>query len=462
MSSNAPIRLLVVEDDPDFREMATEFMSRRGHTVTGVASGGEACSICQRQEFDVAILDMNMPGLSGLEVLDRLAEIQPLVETIMLTGQGSIETAVQAMKLGAHDYLTKPFPLPELERRCLIAYDRGKLRRENRQLKSIIARQQQAPPMIGSSEAMNRVTRLIDRVAPTEKTVLISGESGTGKEVAAKAIHAKSGRSSQPMVTINCAALPEHLVESELFGHEKGAFTGATAEQPGLFEVTDRGTLFIDELGELPLSLQPKLLRVLEDGSLRRVGSSQERRVDVRVIAATNRDLAADVAAGKFREDLYYRINVLTVDLPPLRDRGDDIWEFVDMRLAGNASLNAEARSAIGSYSWPGNVRQLLNGLDRALVLADNGTITENDLPAEIIGADHTANSAGRSIQPLAMPTSSTGQTLAQRERAAVIAAMAEANGNKAEAARRLGIHRRKLYRLLDKYQLSTNGKAPE
>lgn len=457
MSSSASIRLLVVEDDPDFREMAVEFMERRGHNVTAVPTGNEACAICQRQQFDVAIVDMNMPGLSGLEVLDRLADIQPLLETIMLTGQGSIETAVQAMKLGAHDYLTKPFPLPELERRCILANDRGKLRRENRQLKTLIARQQQAPPMIGHSPVMERVMRMIDRVAPTEKTVLITGESGTGKEVAAKSIHARSSRGDHPLVTINCAALPEHLVESELFGHEKGSFTGATGEQSGLFEVADGGTLFIDELGELPLSLQPKLLRVLEDGSLRRVGSSQERRVDVRVIAATNRDLGADVAAGRFREDLFYRVNVLTVELPPLRDRGDDIWDFIKDRLGDTVTLDLEARAAIAAYHWPGNVRQLLNALDRAIVLADDGVITVADLPAEVAGpTDSAAASPTVSFDQQLSPNAAapTSLTLADRERAAVIAAMAETDGNKAEAARRLGIHRRKLYRLIEKYEL--------
>ena len=453
MTASSPIRLLVVEDDPDFREMATEFLSRRGHQVMAVPSGNEACAICQREEFDVAIVDMNMPGMSGLEVLDRLSELQPMIETIMLTGQGSIETAVQAMKLGAHDYLTKPFPLPELERRCLIALDRGKLRRENRQLKSILARQQQGPPIIGSSPAMKRVVQLVERVAPTEKTVLITGESGTGKEVIAKAIHAASSRADHPLVTINCAALPEHLVESELFGHEKGSFTGATAEQPGLFEVADGGTLFIDELGELPLSLQPKLLRVLEDGSLRRVGSSQERRVNVRVIAATNRDLGGDVAEGKFREDLYYRVNVLTVELPPLRERGDDLWEFVDSRLNESMVLDEDARAAVARYHWPGNVRQLLNALDRALVLADNGVITIQELPPEVL------DSSGRAVATTATVSTNgdagySGRTLAERERSAVIAAMEETNGNKAEAARRLGIHRRKLYRLLEKYEI--------
>lgn len=454
MAKQAPIQLLVVEDDPDFRTMASEFLSRRGHAVTSVPNGSEALAVCQQQEFDVAILDMNMPGLNGLEVLDRLRDIQPSLEVIMLTGQGTIETAVQAMKLGANDYLTKPFPLPDLEQRCLIAQERGKLRKENRQLRTFIARQTAAPQMIGESEVMLKVRRLIARVAPTEKIVLITGESGTGKEVVAKAIHQQSDRADKPIVTINCAALPEHLVESELFGHEKGSFTGATAEQPGLFEVADGGTLFIDELGELPLALQPKLLRVLEDGSLRRVGSSKERRVDVRVLCATNRDLGSDVAAGTFREDLYYRVNVLTVDLPPLRERGEDLWAFVNSKIASSGrTLDEDARDAIARYSWPGNVRQLLNALDRAMVLAEDGVITVDDLPSELRPAGETA---------ITLPTTESGSvtlpqgaTLADQERAAVIRSMADTGGNKAEAARRLGIHRRKLYRLIEKYGIT-------
>ena len=471
-SKSKSLRLLIVEDDPDFRELSAEFMTRRGHDVTAAENGSAGLRECSRTEFDVALLDLNMPGMTGLEVLDRLREAQPALEVIVLTGEGTIESAVQAMKMGAHDFLTKPFPLPDLEQRCLIAADRRALRKENTQLRTFLKRQQKVPVMIGESAAMRRVQRLIERVAPTDKTVLITGESGTGKEVVARAIHAASSRAEKPLVTVNCAALPEQLVESELFGHEKGAFTGATEEQPGLFEVADGGTLFIDELGELPLALQPKLLRVLEDGSLRRVGSSQERRVDVRVVTATNRDLAADVADGQFREDLYYRVNVLTVELPPLRDRGDDLWLLVDSRLGGRFELEDEARDALSRCDWPGNVRQLINALDRAMVLADDGLITVDDLPREVADA-----SGIRERPPVNSPLTGeeetavintalvTSETLADRERAAVIATLRAVDGNKAAAARKLGIHRRKLYRLLEKHGLdseSGNEVSPE
>lgn len=454
MPATRSLRILIIEDDPDFREMSAQYLKRRNHSVEAVASGADALSTCATHEFDVAILDMNMPGLNGLEVLDRLRDVQPGLQVLMLTGQGSIETAVQAIKLGAHDYLTKPFPLPELEQRCLLSIEQSELRKENRQLKSYLARQQTPVEMVGNSAEMKAVRRLIARVAETDKTVLISGESGTGKELVARAVHQHSSRADRPMVTINCAALPEQLVESELFGHEKGAFTGATAEQPGLFEIADRGTLFIDELGELPLALQPKLLRVLEDGSLRRVGSPMERRVDVRVITATNRDLSAEVNTGRFREDLFYRINVLTIDLPPLRERGDDVWELVDLRLAGKAVLSENARAVIERYDWPGNVRQLINALDRAIVLAEDGVIVAEDFPREVLNgcAESTR------VTPRSSNTESVDNkdlTLSDRERMAVIDAMTLSQGNKTRAARHLGINRRKLYRLLEKHSLS-------
>ena len=457
MPAKQTLQLLIVEDDDEFREMAAEFMARRGHTVTAARGGSEALAECRRTDFDVAILDMNMPGMTGLEVLDRLREASPGTEVLMLTGQGTIETAVQAMKLGAHDYLTKPFPLPELEQRCLIAMDRRALRKENAQLKTLISRSRKKTEVVAESPAMQSVMRLVERVAPTDKTVLITGESGTGKEVIARAVHERSTRADKPMVTINCAALPEHLVESELFGHEKGAFTGATAEQPGLFEVADGGTLFIDELGELPPALQPKLLRVLEDGSLRRVGSSKERRVDVRVITATNRDLQAEVDAGRFREDLFYRVNVLAIELPPLRERPEDTNALVARRLGEEASLDPEAEAAVRAYDWPGNVRQLLNALERALVLADDGVITVDDLPREISGPKTPSPAVPTEPNDDALPAASAEPvTLADRERQAVEAAIAEAHGNKAAAARKLGVHRRKLYRLIEKHGLGT------
>lgn len=441
MSDAAPINLLLVEDESDFRDTCARWMTRKGHSVEQAANGQEALALCNRRHFDVAVVDMNMPGISGLELLERMRSNNIETEVIILTGQGTIESAVQAMKIGACDYLTKPFPLDDLEQRCRLAWQRGQLRKENRQLREIIRRSEPKMEMIGGLE---QVRRLIARVAPTDKSVLIQGESGTGKELVARAIQAHSLRVERPFITVNCAALPENLVESELFGHQRGSFTGATADKPGLFEVADRGTLFIDEIGELPTGLQPKLLRVLEDGSMRRVGSHQERSVDVRIIAATNRDLGEEVAAGRFREDLYYRINVMSLVLPPLRDRTADITLLIEHFLGDEWELEPEARSALESYEWPGNVRQLSNALDRATVLADEHIITLDDLPREI-----SSRSSGS-----ARVRTSDSQRLDEIEKAHILDVLRREKGNKARAARALGIHRRKLYRLLERFKL--------
>src|SRR6056297_1321108 len=314
-----PIKLLLVDDEEDSRRSSAKWMSRKGHEVVDVSNAAEALSLLGRESFDVGVFDMNMPGMSGLELLQRVHQDNIDIEVIMLTGQGTVETAVSAMKMGACDFLSKPCALGDLEHHCFRARERRDLKKENKQLKAVISRSRPAAKLIGESKSLRDVARLIEKVAPTTKPVLIQGESGTGKEVVAQAIQEASRVADKPFVMVNCAALPENLVESELFGHQKGSFTGATAEKPGLFEIADGGTLFIDEIGELPLSLQPKLLRVLDDGSMRRIGSHKERFVHVRIIAATNRDLQKEVEQGNFREDLYYRINVLSINLPPLR-----------------------------------------------------------------------------------------------------------------------------------------------
>lgn len=444
-----PLDLLLVEDDAAFRTTAARWMAKTGHHVEQAANGQEALLQFERKRFDVAIVDMNMPGITGLELLQRLKEREIDSEILILTGQATVENAVAAMKLGACDYLTKPFALAELERRARMAAQRGQLIKENHQLRELVQRQRPKTKIIGQSAPMLDVFRLIDRVAATDKTVLIHGESGTGKELVAKSIQEKSTRAEQPFVTINCAALPESLVESELFGHEKGAFTGATSRKSGLFEIADGGTLFIDEFGELPLALQPKLLRVLEDGVLRHVGSHQERRVNVRVIAATNRDLQKEVRENRFREDLYYRVNVISVDLPPLRDRGGDKDLLVEFCLGQKWKLEPEAQAVLRNYSWPGNVRQLINALDRAMILADDDTITVDDLPQEIAQAGSLPTSRLSSANEL--------QTdLSVVERAHIVAVLKKEKGNKAKAARALGIHRRKLYRLMERFQIES------
>jgi len=479
MAKKGTIDLLIVEDDPDFRETCERWMQRKGHNVCAAENGHVGLSLFDGQHFDVVLLDMNMPGLNGLEVLDRIRDANTDAQVIILTGQGSIENAVAAMQLGASDYLTKPFPLDELERRCVIAWERGQVSKENRQLREIIRRSKPKTRIVGESPKMKDVFRLIDRVAPTTKPVLIQGESGTGKELIARMLQEKSDRSNRPFVTINCAALPEQLVESELFGHQKGSFTGATGDKPGLFEVADGGTLFIDEIGEMPTSLQPKLLRVLEDGSLRRVGGHRERKVDVRIVAATNRNLNTEVASGRFREDLYYRINVMSLELPPLRERAGDVPLLVKFMLPDGWSIEQDAHDALDAYAWPGNVRQLSNVIERASILADDRLVTIDDLPSEIAqpvivaeagGARSNQNSDGAKAVPGEVWSDDTreanGAVLAgsnrldDLERAHIIDVLKQERGNKASAARVLGIHRRKLYRLIERYEIGKESDA--
>jgi len=446
------IDLLLVDDDPDFRESVARRFVRRGFQVQEATHGEQALQLASLRQFDVVLLDMVMPGLSGIQVLEQLKLAAPESEVIMLTGQGTIEMAVQAMKLGAYDFLTKPFPLGELEALIEKAYERRQLRKENIQLKEVLSRGRVNPEIIGQSPAMQEVFRLIERAGRTEKAILIQGESGTGKELVARALQRASTRADKPMVVINCAALPESLLESELFGHEKGAFTGAISAKPGLFEIADAGTLFIDEIGELAGSLQAKLLRVLEDGSFRRVGSIKERRVDVRLLAATNRNMEKEVAEGRFREDLFYRINVMSLQLPPLRERGGDIRLLVNRFLPDDWSIEPRAMQALEAYRWPGNVRQLFNALERAQIMSnDDRCIRLEDLPREVTSTV-CAKSNGN-ITPIP-----EGDQLTEVQRAHVAEILRREGGNKARAARALGINRRSLYRLLEKYGIENDG----
>jgi DNA-binding NtrC family response regulator len=437
------IDLLLVDDETDFRESAFQYFSKRGYRVVAVDSGPAALQAAQTQQFDVAVVDVHMPEMDGLQLLEKLREGDTSLQVIMLTGGATIPTAVASMKAGAVDYVTKPVRLSDLDRLIYKASLTAKLLRENSQLREVIERQRSTATIIGESPAVKKVLHLIERIAPSDKPVLIEGESGTGKELVARGIHAASKLADKPLVVINCAALPESLLESELFGHEKGSFTGAIASKVGLFELADGGTLFIDEFGELAGALQAKLLRVLEDGVIRRVGSVKERRISVRLIAATNKDLGEEVSTGRFREDLYYRVNVLSIKLPALRDREGDI-PILCKHFLGNAwKLSEEVQELFEDYDWPGNVRQLLNALERAKVLADpSGVVTIDDLPPELLK------------DKVCRPTPVVGGTtdLDSLNRAHVLAILKQQNGNKARAARVLGINRRSLYRLLEKY----------
>jgi DNA-binding NtrC family response regulator len=446
--SRPALRLLIVDDDDQLRQTLARRFQRQGLAVTGAASAEEALALAPEHRFDVALLDLNLPGLSGLELLAKLKERQPELEALVLTAHGSIETAILAMKRGAYDYLTKPFHLPELEIHIQKAYEKVRLARRERQWLQQIDFESPRYRLVGSSPAMRRVVQLIEKVAPTESTVLVRGASGTGKELVARALHHNSGRRGRPLVTINCAALQETLLESELFGHEKGAFTGADRAKPGLFEVAEGGTLFIDEVAEMAGSLQAKLLRVLEDGLYRRVGSTQEAHADVRVLAATNKPLEDERKAGRFREDLYYRLNVVTIELPLLRERREDIPELVEHFLTTRqvgpvrARIQPEALEALVRHDWPGNVRELANVLERAQILAEDHLITLDDLPETVAGSVSAAAA-----------TEDPGHLRAV-ERRHVQEVLRRMKGNKVHTARALGISRRALYRLIARHQL--------
>jgi DNA-binding NtrC family response regulator len=447
--SAPPVRLLVVDDDEQMRGTLVKRFQRLGMAVTSAASGEEALARLEHTRCDVALLDLHLPGIGGIELLGKLKELQPELEALMLTAHGSVETAVLAMKRGAYDYLTKPFHLPELEVHIQKAFEKVRLARRERQWVEQLRYESPRYRLIGSGPAMRQVTRLIEKVAPTDATVLVRGPSGTGKELVARALHANSPRRDRPLVTINCAALQETLLESEIFGHEKGAFTGAIASKPGLVEVAEGGTLFIDEIGEMAVGLQAKLLRVLEDGDYRRVGGTTENCADVRVVAATNRSLEDAIKEGRFREDLYYRLNVITVTLAPLRERREDIPELVQHFLTTRqlgptpCRIQPDALDALVRHDWPGNVRELANVLERAQILAEDHCITPDDLPEGIVEAS----------APVREGQVGNPRHLYEAQRRYVLDVLQQEKGNKVHAARALGISRRALYRLLEKYQ---------
>ena len=444
------IELLIVDDENDFRNQAVSYFKRIGFKVDQAEDGEEALNVSTNRMFDVVVLDIHMPGVSGIAVLEQLMKREPAPKVIMLTGGGTIAHAVESMKKGAYDFVTKPVKLEELQRLVVRASKAYVLEKENRQLKAVIRRSEADHQMIGQSEQMQEVVRLIERTASSDKPVLIQGESGTGKELVARAIHRSSPLADKPLVVVNCAALAEQLLESELFGHEKGAFTGAIAMKQGLFELADGGTLFIDEFGEMSGGLQVKLLRILQDGTMRRVGSVTEQRVNVRVIAATNRDLEKDVADKNFREDLFYRINVLGIHVPPLRNRRGDIPLLANFFAGPDWKISDEVMSRLESYSWPGNIRQLQNAIERAKVLAEEDKIELQNLPNAILQTPQVA-AAPLSNDSL---TSASKLDLETLNRMHVEETYSRCKQNKTKTARALGINRRSLYRLLEKFEI--------
>jgi DNA-binding NtrC family response regulator len=443
-------RILLVDDDRNLREVTGVGLRRHGFDVVTVAAAEAAVEAVREDDFEAVVTDLKMPGMGGIELLRRLHSLQPVLPVVVLTAYGSIETAVLAMKDGAFDFATKPVDLDALALTLWRAVEHHRLTVENARLRAVVRVHGGSPRLITASPAMLAVIDTIHQVADSDATVLITGESGTGKELVARDLHDASGRGSGPFVAVNCVALPEELLESELFGHVKGAFTGALHDHPGRFRQADGGTLLLDEIGDMPTALQAKILRCLESGVVDPVGSVAPVTVDVRVIASTNVDLEARVAAGDFREDLFYRLNVVPIHLPSLRERPEDIALLADHflhEMAGpSVTIDAAARQAMVAYSWPGNVRELKNLCRRLALLARGETIGLADLPEAI---RRTAGSQAPFVSAAAAPVSAT---LPEMERAMVLQALEDHQWNKAAAARALGIPRHVLIYRLQKY----------
>jgi two-component system, NtrC family, response regulator AtoC len=449
-------RVLVVDDEPLIRWSLTERLRADGHEVIEAATATEALEQAQTG-VDLVLLDYKLPDEDGLSVLRKIRELDADTLVIMLTAHKGVETVVVAMKAGAFDYATKPFDLEDVAVRVSHALETTRLRRELRTLKDSLARPFGLGSIIGDSEVMQRVKALVRRVATSpSSTVLLTGESGTGKDLIAKVIHYVSQRASRPFVNVTASAMPEHLLESEMFGHERGAFTDARQQKRGLLEQADEGTVFLDEIGEMLPALQSKLLRFLEEKAFRRVGGVADIRVDVRVIAATNRDLEEQVKSGKFREDLYYRLNVLRVEIPPLRERIDDLpllaQHFVDTFAREFKrpvrSLNAAAQLALRNYNWPGNVRELRNLIERAVLLSEDTTLAPSDFDSLHTSRPDTAAPASGFALP------SGGVNLDDVEKALVVQALERAHGNQTRAAALLGLHRDQIRYRIEKFGL--------
>src|SRR5262245_29244847 len=456
-------RVLIVDDEAGVRE-SLRMVLKDSYDSVAVASGADALEALASGPFDVVLLDIVMPGMDGLELLEEVRSRYPRVPVIMLTATKTVKTAVGAMKLGAFDYVTKPFDVDELRVILDKAAENAALQSEVEELRHEVGRRYQVENIIGRSPKMQEVFRTVLTVAPLKTTILITGESGTGKELIAKAIHYGSPRARKPLVTLNCAAIPETLLESELFGHERGSFTDAHAKKLGQFELAHEGTLFLDEIGEMGASTQAKLLRVLETGEFVRVGGQRPVRVDVRIIAATNRDLSAAIGDGSFRPDLYYRLNVVSVHLPPLRERHEDlvplIRHFVSSKSRAMAMpdkpIRADAVDALLRYGWPGNVRELENLIERVLVLSEGPAITLEDLPAQVRG--NNGWSPGSVREAVLGGHKSIGMAVDEFERDLILEALHRTDFNQTRAAERLGTTRRILKYRMDKLGID----APE
>lgn len=448
-------KVLVIDDEEKMCEFLELVLSQDGHKVVTATSGEQALEMIRsKSDLDVIVTDLMMPGMSGMEVLEEAKRLLPDTPVIMITGYSTVENAVQAMKAGAFDYLPKPFKVDEVKLVVKKALDRRAIALENKRLRrELQAIRERSGEIIGTSENMQEVFRLVEKIAKTDATTLIRGESGTGKDLIAREIHMQSLRATKPFISINCAALPETLLESELFGHARGAFTGAVMTKRGLFEEADGGTIFLDEIGDISLALQAKLLRFLQNREFIRVGETVVRCVDVRVIVATNKDLEAAIERGDFRSDLYYRLNVITIHLPPLRERKSDIpllakhfaRKFAAKCLKGPISFSPEAMDALVNYDWPGNVRELENAIERAIILMEGNDLGLDDLPDEVITAYKTEKSPRQDSRD----DESFYQAVDDYKRELISCALEESDGVQARAAELLGLKRTTLNEMM-------------
>jgi DNA-binding NtrC family response regulator len=454
--------ILIVEDEARMRRLLELDLSEAGYQTFSSADAEKGLDLLRREQIDLVLTDLKLPGLGGLEFLQAAKRLNGALPVVVMTAYGSVETAVEAMKAGASDYVLKPFALAEMRLVVQKELDVRHLREENRNLREALGRQYNHPNIVARSPKMQEVLALVERVAATPSTVLIGGESGVGKDLIAHLIHQRSSRSSGPFVKINSTAIPENLLESELFGYEKGAFTGATASKPGKFELADKGTLFLDEIGDVPPATQVKLLRVLQEREFERLGGTRTIKVDVRLIAATNRDLRAALEQGTFREDLYYRLNVVPIDIPPLREHKEDIPDLANLFLIrlGQQSqkklegIKPEALRKLMEFHWPGNVRELENIVERACALAPGPFIEGSDIQIDhVAGRNHSGQ----------LPLLPEGKTLDQWEDELIREAYRRANGNKSEAARMLGLSRNALRYRLEKIGIpDESSKTPQ
>jgi len=445
--------ILVVDDDQAHRTMLRTLLGGWGFSVEEADDGARAIERVHEKSFDLVLMDVRMVEVSGLQALPEIKKFNPAIPIIIMTAYSSVETAVEALKKGAYDYLGKPLDFDELKLAIERAMDHSQLKEENRALKERLGSGFNTGDIIGRSRVMLELLETVSLVAPTEATVMITGESGTGKELIARAIHANSPRRQKPYIQINCAAITETLLESELFGHEKGAFTGADRRREGRFRLAHGGSIFLDEVSEMSVAMQAKLLRVLQEKEIQRVGGDEVLKVDVRVMAATNRDLKKEIEAGGFREDLYYRLNVVTLAVPALRERREDIPLLVQHFLETFAEKNRkqikgftpQAMDRLVRYDWPGNVRELMNAVERGVILCRGEYIAEKDFPLSVSEAEVSESDLAREGLPADLP-------LEEVEKVTILNTLESAGGNKSEAARRLGITRRTLHKKLKKY----------